>query len=62
MKAFVILLFMILIFGALFCFHYYLHILLKRRFQNNDNDNNLQQTIGTIVTEIPEDAVVIDVD
>lgn len=60
MKAFVILLFMILIFGALFCFHYYLHILLKKRFQNNDN--NLQQTMGTIVTEIPEDAVVIDID
>ena len=60
MKAFVILLFMILIFGALFCFHYYLHILLKKRFQNNDND--LQQTMGTIVTEIPEDAVVIDID
>ena len=60
MKAIVILLFMILIFGALFCFHYYLHILLKKRFQNNDN--NLQQTMGTIVTEIPEDAVVIDID
>ena len=60
MKAIVILLFMILIFGALFCFHYYLHILLKKRFQNNDND--LQQTMGTIVTEIPEDAVVIDID
>jgi hypothetical protein len=60
MKAIVILLYLILIFGALFCFHYYLHILLKKRFQNNDND--LQQTMGTIVTEIPEDAVVIDID
>ena len=60
MKAIVILLYLILIFGALFCFHHYLHILLKKRFQNNDDV--LQETMGTIVTEIPEDAVVIDID